>query len=30
VIAVCVTDDCDGTGCACPCHDRLDDGEATA
>jgi hypothetical protein len=21
MIAVCLTDDCDGTGCACDCHD---------
>jgi hypothetical protein len=27
MIAVCLADDCDGTGCACDCHDHLDDGE---
>jgi len=26
MILACVTDDCDGTGCACDCHDpRYDD-----
>ena len=24
MIAVCLADDCDGTGCACDCHDNLD------
>jgi hypothetical protein len=30
MIAVCLADDCDGTGCACDCHDGTDDEEATA
>ena len=24
MIAVCLADDCDGTNCACDCHDNLD------